>query len=45
MHEDVVVCVFVCRQILVPYLAATGTATVTALGLNQVVAKVRWLLR
>ena len=32
------------RQIVVPYLAATGAATATALTLNQVVAKVNSIL-
>jgi hypothetical protein len=33
------------RQIVVPYLAATGAATVTALTLNMVVAKVTLFLK
>ena len=30
----------VCRQLAVPYVAATGMATATALALNNIVAKV-----
>ena len=33
-----------CRQLAVPYVAATGTATATALVLNNVVAKVSSLM-
>ena len=35
-----VLCDPLCRQILVPYFAASSTATATALTLNKVIAKV-----
>ena len=46
LHGEYLLCSFLLlnRQIVVPYLAATGAATVTALTLNQVVAKVNPIL-